>query len=195
MPSRRAALLASLLALAPLLPATASAQDDSGAERYEVTITPPKRPGSEAAKPASGEAGTEVPGSKEAAGRDGDAAPSPRADEPEPGTDRAASPAAAAPAGAPAGSAAVASKDAAPAGPPHTLQVGAFRQQKSAQSLRDELAASFHDVTVLEVQSGGEPLYRVCVGRMPHGPALDEIRRRLVAAGHPAFEVPAPGQP
>ena len=73
-----------------------------------------------------------------------------------------------------------------------TLQVGAFRARKSAASLHDALAPSFKDVAILEVQSGGEPLYRVNVGRMPHGPALDDLRRRLVAAGHPAFEIAAP---
>jgi cell division protein FtsN len=76
--------------------------------------------------------------------------------------------------------------------PQRTLQVGAFRQQKSATNLHEKLAAAFSDVTIVEVQSGGESLYRVIVGRMPHGPALDDLRHRLVAAGYPAFEVPAP---
>lgn len=72
-----------------------------------------------------------------------------------------------------------------------TMQVGAFREYDRADSLRETLAASFQDVIIVTVQSGGEPLYRVNVGRFPHGPELDAVRRRLVSAGFPAFEVAA----
>jgi cell division protein FtsN len=193
---RCALALATLVALSSWMPATAIAQVGLGAERYEVTITPPKRPGSEgagdAAQPEAGDAASPAP--KDAAKQE--SATSPDAAGQVAPTGEAATgapPAASPPSG---GTAAVAAKEKtappAPSGPPHTLQVAAFRQKKSADSLRDDLAATFQDVTVLEVQSGGEPLYRVYVGHMPHGPALDDIRRRLVAAGHPAFEVPAP---
>src|SRR5438105_4898818 len=37
-----------------VVPHNAAAQTGAGAERYEVTITPPKRPGSESAAPAPG---------------------------------------------------------------------------------------------------------------------------------------------
>ena len=63
---------------------------------------------------------------------------------------------------------------------------------KSATALRQELAG-FPDVQVSEVSSGGEPLFRVTVGRLPKGKALDELKRRLSAAGHPVFEIAAPG--
>jgi cell division protein FtsN len=75
------------------------------------------------------------------------------------------------------------------------LQVGAYRQRSSAIAMRDKLVTAFQDVAIVEVQSGGEALYRVNVGRLPRGAALDEVRRRLIAAGYPAFEVPAPSVP
>jgi len=179
------------LASAPV----ALAQVGLGAERYEVTITPPKRPGSqtppEPATPRS--PGTDAaPGA--AAPHDSSTGAPPEAAQPP-----ASSAAVTAPGNAAQGDSATARSVTEPAAartatdaPPHTLQVGAFRQRKSALSLRDALAASFQDVTIVEVQSGGEPLYRVTVGRLPHGAALDELRRRLVATGHPAFEIVAP---
>lgn len=147
-----------------------------------MTITPPKRPGSEAAPAES------APGAAPAAE---DAAASPA-------TDAAASPEAKAPATpgaagslAPADAGTVAAKPAANL-PLRTLQVGAFRHRGSARELQGELAADFPDVTVIEVKSGGEPLYRVNVGRLPKGKALDDLRGRLAAAGHASFDVEAP---
>jgi cell division protein FtsN len=175
--------LALMLALALLGPGEARAQAGPGAERYEVTITPPKRPGTgttpeegDATETESLEPGEEIP------------------------------PAAADSAIPPGNSASAAETTSAPrrtvaapapttAGPLRTLQVGAYRRRSSADQLRDALLATFRDVTVLEVESGGEPLYRVNVGRMPRGPALEDLKRRLLAAGHPAFEVLAPGSP
>lgn len=165
----------------------AVAQVGLGAERYEVTITPPKRPGTEA--PVDAEAGSAA----ESAPAAGPAASLPPTD---PDNVLGAAPAAAGSAAtAPAPSAAATDPSSArPAAnaPLRTLQVGAFRQQQRAADLRDGLAPDFRDVQVVEVQSGGEPLYRVIVGRQPHGPALDDLKRRLTAAGHPAFEIPAP---
>lgn len=168
----------------------ASAQGGSGAERYEVTITPPKRPGSEPAAVAA-------PGDAASAPADAAAHAAPAA---ESGA-AAAKGSDAARGDGHAGAAATATPTAAPApraaanAPMHTLQVGAFRQRKSATTLRDALAASFQDVSIVEVQSGGEPLFRVNVGNLPHGPALDELRRKVVAAGYAAFEVAAPTAP
>lgn len=195
-------------------PRATLAQSPTGAERYEVTITPPKRPGSVA---------EEAPVAVAPAGIESGAAPaadpgSPLSDaEPENGAGAAASAPLATTAGAAAhdpapapeaaagtaaasgaGGAAVAAlappspPSAAPSGPLRTLQVGAFRQHGSAESLHEKLHGSFADVSVIEVQSGGEPLYRVNVGRLPRGPALDDLRKRLIAAGYAAFEVAAP---
>ena len=200
---RTAPLLAAGLLLPSLMTATAArAQVGLGAERYEVTITPPKRPGTEAPVDAEGAAAASpATGAPEGAAPAANDAADPAAGESAPGG--AASPAeAAAPTSAasaapaasvPAASAPAPSAKPVPSNlPPKTLQVGAFRQKDSAADLRDKLAAGFPDVAIVEVQSGGEPLYRVIVGRLPRGPGLDDLKRRLAAAGHPAFEVPAP---
>lgn len=185
-PSARSLALGLALLAAVAGPASpAGAQVGLGAERYEVTITPPKRPGTEA--PVDAESGAAPAAGPVAATPPTDpnnvlgAEPAPTAaTTPRPAT------APAAPATNPAPARAAANA------PLRTLQVGAFRQQASANELRDVLSANFQDVQVVEVQSGGEPLYRVNVGRLPRGPALDDLKKRLVAAGHPAFEVPAP---
>jgi len=169
----------------------AAAQVGLGAERYEVTITPPKRPGTEA--PVDAEAGQ-----AESAPAAGPAASVPPTD-----PDNVLGAAPAAPLAAPRSTATAPAPSAATAADPstvrpatnaplRTLQVGAFRQQERAADLRDGLSSNFQEVQVVEVMSGGEPLYRVVVGRQPRGPALDDLKRRLTAAGHPAFEIPAP---
>jgi len=169
----------------------ALAQAGAGAQRYEVTITPPKRTGSE--QPAENQPGADETGDapQEAPDNAGaaDAAGPARS-----GTNGAA----AAPDGSEAGSgvAAVAPPSmqpvAVPAGPPRSLQVGAFRTRRLADDLQRKLAAACPDVVVVEVLSGGEPLYRVHVGRIARGPQLDALKRDLLAAGHASFEVPAP---
>jgi cell division protein FtsN len=176
--------IASLALSQPVL-----AQVGLGAERYEVTITPPKRPGSETA-PAATPPGAAAETAPKAAGADTDpvlgaGAPSEAAPSTAPAPD--------AKAGAVSPNA-TASAEARvnPNLPQRTLQVGAFRQRKSAESMRDKLAATFADVVIVEIQSGGEALYRVNVGRLPRGPGLDDLRRRLVAAGYPAFDVAVP---
>lgn len=173
----------------------AAAQVGLGAERYEVTITPPKRPGSEApvdegtapgaptqATPGAGTA-NDVPGARTANETLGAVAV--------PGAPEAPASDAGAATAAPAATASAKAR-VDPNLPQRTLQVGAFRQHKSAQAMRDKLAAAFQDVVIVEVQSGGEALYRVNVGRLPRGAGLDDLRRRLVAAGYPAFDVAAP---
>ena len=165
--------------------APARAQGKAGAERYEVTITPPKRPGSEEAVveavppiPTATAPGDDVLGERPPVAASANAAvavPTPNSAT----TEQPASPVAA-------------KKTIAPNLPMRSLQIGAFRQRSSADALHQELRATFPDVIVVEVESGGSPLYRVFVGRMPHGPELDAVRRRLVAASQPAFEVAAP---
>ena len=172
-----------MLVLALVGPGDATAQAGPGAERYEVTITPPKRPGSETA-PEEGD----VPEPETGAAEGGDAIP------PTAG-DAAASPEPSSPATETTSTPRRPPAAPAPVGPLRTLQVGAYRRRSSAEELRDSLLANFRDVTILEVESGGEPLYRVNVGTMPRGAALEDLKRRLLAAGHPAFEVLAPGPP
>ncbi len=159
----------------------APAQGGPGAERYEVTITPPKRPGTENAgeastpAPADGGPGTAGPGAAPAAAAKVASSPDNVL-----GGSEAASATKPPPAPAPANA------------PLRTLQVGAFRQQASAEALRDQLASGFGDVAIVEVASGGEPLYRVNVGRLPKGPELTALKKRLADAGFPAFDVPLP---
>ncbi len=74
-------------------------------------------------------------------------------------------------------------------GPRMGFQVGAFREQRAAEDLRDKLAATFEDVYLSEVRSGGEPLYRVRVGRVTENDEAASLRKRLIAAGYPAFPV------
>ena len=187
MPDRAYALTAFVLATICVAlaaaPDVATAQDGAGAERYEVTITPPKRPGSETAPEAGAAA---VPAPDSAAPGTGDGAQA-KVAEPEA--------AASDPSAAPASVAMPTAAPAVPAGPPRTLQVAAFRQHERAETLRSELAESFPDVAILEIQSGGEPLYRVNVGRLPKGVELEALKKRLAAAGHPSFDVPAPAKP
>lgn len=177
--------LAIVLVLALVAPGDAIAQAGPGAERYEVTITPPKRPGSETAAEEE-----DVLAPESGAPEVGDVVP-PAADDA--ATPRGTSAPAAETASTPKRTVAPSAAAAVPAGPLRTLQVGAYRRRSSAEELRDALLANFRDVTILEVESGGEPLFRVNVGRLPKGAALEDLKRRLLAAGHPAFEVLAPG--
>lgn len=202
-PSRQPWLAVLALTLAASAPGRMAAAEDqaasppvrSGVQHYEVTIAPPHRPGTEVPEPAAAE-GVEPESEPPAAG----AAPATSAPAP-------VHPAPAAPGTAASGMAApttggAATESSAPPaaaakagdesrGPRLSLQVGAYRQRPSAEKLRDTLSASFRDVAVIDTTSGGEPLYRVRVGRLPKGAALEEMKRRLLAAGYPAFEVPA----
>ena len=147
------------------LHASSAAAQNAGADHYEVTIAPPPRPGKEPA--------AQPPTPPPADADDGaDASPAPGA------------PTATAPAPA-----AAASQAAKPVGPLRSLQVGAYRQRRSAEAMSEKLGDAFGDVQLVEVDSGGEKLYRVRVGRLPAGPALNDLKSRLLAAGYPAFEV------
>jgi len=176
-------------------PTRAGAQAGAGAESYEVTISPPRRPGSEPAQADAQDAAQA--GAQQTPGPAGEQAKALAATassgaliQPPPASAAGTGAAAGAASAGPSASAAPdANRAVASAGPLHTLQVGAFRQQASATSLRDKLATGFPDVTVTQALSGGEPIYRVNVGRMPHGDGLDDLRHRLSAAGYPAFEV------
>ncbi len=69
------------------------------------------------------------------------------------------------------------------------LQVGAFRSLDSANELKDKLSRQFEDVYVSEVISGGDPLFRVRVGRLTTNVQRDALSSRLQAAGYPSFRV------
>ena len=70
-----------------------------------------------------------------------------------------------------------------------SLQVGAFRNLKSAHALQRKLARTFSDVYISTVESGGEPLYRVRVGRFRTADESLTLKSRLLAAGFPSFRV------
>ncbi|MBI5504576.1 MAG: SPOR domain-containing protein [Deltaproteobacteria bacterium] len=175
--------------------AAAAQREPKGAEqRYEVTIAPPHRPGSSVAQPADAN-DDETPGA--APKQNADSAPAANAAESGAPAAVAGEPSQAGQAEGSTAAAAAATATAKAEGPRLTLQVGAYRQRRSAEQLRDKLAASFRDVAIVDATSGGEPLYRVRVGRLPKGPALEDMKRRLLAAGYPAFEIAAgdPQQP
>jgi len=195
----RGAAFTAAVALATLgaFPAAAEQREPKGAEqRYEVTIAPPHRPGSETPQAIAPDNETGLAQPDRGSNSNSDAAQDTSAADEAPSlSDPAASPP---PTGQPESSRnAAGPTQAAPAtaakaeGPRLTLQVGAYRLKRSAEKLRDTLAATFRDVTILDTTSGGEPLYRVRVGKLPKGPALEDIKRRLLAAGYPAFEVAA----
>jgi type II secretory pathway predicted ATPase ExeA/cell division protein FtsN len=77
------------------------------------------------------------------------------------------------------------------AGAPISLQVGAFRELKSAADLRARLQKSFADVYISTIDSGGEPLYRVRVGRFRSDDEADRTKTALQSEGYPSFRVPA----
>ena len=99
-------------------------------------------------------------------------------------------PAATGTAPAPAASAAI------PAPPPAaaakggvSLQVGAFRELKSAHDLRNRLQGKFSDVHISTTDSGGEPLYRVRVGHFGSEDDSLSTKESLQAAGFASFRV------
>lgn len=172
--------VAATVALTAGAAAAAGEQRDAkgGEQRYEVTIAPPHRPGAPMPEPPESD--------EEGSGAEQDQQESAPPDAAAPENGATTPPASDAKSGA-----VTASATAKTATPRMALQVGAYRQKSSAEKLRATLSESFKDVTIVETMSGGEPLYRVRVGRIPKGPALEDTRRRLLAAGYSAFEVPA----
>jgi len=70
-----------------------------------------------------------------------------------------------------------------------SLQVGAFRELKSAHELRNRLQGNFADVHISTTDSGGEPLYRVRVGHFGTEDDATRMKESLQAAGFAAFRV------
>jgi len=71
----------------------------------------------------------------------------------------------------------------------YALQIGAFRELRSAIALKGRLAATFSDVYVSTVESGGEPLYRIRIGSFSTPEETLPLKMQLQAAGHPSFRV------
>ena len=80
-------------------------------------------------------------------------------------------------------------KPAATSGAAISLQVGAFRELKSAADLRARLQERFSDVFISTVESGGEPLYRVRVGHFRSEAESETTKSSLQAAGFASFRV------
>jgi type II secretory pathway predicted ATPase ExeA/cell division septation protein DedD len=70
-----------------------------------------------------------------------------------------------------------------------SLQVGAFRELKSAADLRARLQEKFSDVHISTIDSGGEPLYRVRVGHFRTEDESNATKSSLQAAGFASFRV------
>ncbi len=70
-----------------------------------------------------------------------------------------------------------------------SLQVGAFRELRSAAELKARVQRAFDDVHISRIESGGEPLYRVRVGQFPDAEATEATKLKLQAAGYPSFRV------
>lgn len=70
-----------------------------------------------------------------------------------------------------------------------SLQVGAFRELKSAADLRARLQQKFSDVYISTVDSGGEPLYRVRVGHFRTEDESNATKSSLQSAGFASFRV------
>lgn len=162
---------------------------EDASKPYEVQIKPPQRPDS-----AGGAGSAAGPGSK--------ATGTARAPEPEIGNrigDRETVitvPGIPGPLTPPATDSATARNAPSPAdleaGPRVALQVGAFRERASAEALKNELTRKFSEVYVSTIHSGGEPLYRVRVGRFTSPDETTPLRSRLQAAGYASFRVTEP---
>ena len=74
-----------------------------------------------------------------------------------------------------------------PGQPVYTLQVGAFRDLKTAVKIRTELLERFTDIEIVENQSGGESLFRVRVGHAASKEELAGLKSKLRKAGYPSF--------
>jgi type II secretory pathway predicted ATPase ExeA len=76
-------------------------------------------------------------------------------------------------------------------GPTESLQVGAFRELRSAADMKARLQKHFGDVYISTIESGGEPLYRVRIGRFRTNVDTLHMIQLLQAAGYPSFRVKA----
>ena len=69
----------------------------------------------------------------------------------------------------------------------YTLQLGSFAQRENAQQLRDRLASSYRDVSIVPLQARDGTYYRVQLGTFSNRTDAEEQARRLAQAGFPAI--------
>ncbi|HWX78239.1 MAG TPA: septal ring lytic transglycosylase RlpA family protein [Candidatus Acidoferrales bacterium] len=69
----------------------------------------------------------------------------------------------------------------------YTLQVGSFAQLENAQNLRDRLAKSYSDVSIIPLQMKDVTYYRVQLGNFSNRAAAEERARQVAQAGFPVI--------
>jgi len=69
----------------------------------------------------------------------------------------------------------------------YTLQVGSFAQLENAQNLRDRLAKSYSDVSIIPLQAKDVTYYRVQLGNFSNRAAAEERARQVAQAGFPVI--------
>jgi len=74
-----------------------------------------------------------------------------------------------------------------PASLDYTLQMGSFSQLENAQQLRDRLAKSFLDVTIIPLRLKDVTYYRVQVGNFSNRAAAEEQARQVAQTGFPVI--------
>ena len=69
----------------------------------------------------------------------------------------------------------------------YTLQLGSFSQIENAQQLRDRLASSYAEVSIVPLQAKDATYYRVQLGTFSNRNAAEERARQLSQAGLPVI--------
>ena len=69
----------------------------------------------------------------------------------------------------------------------YTLQMGSFSQLENARQLRDRLAKSFSDVTVVPLRMKEVTYYRVQLGNFSNRAAAEEQARQVAGTGFPVI--------
>ena len=68
-----------------------------------------------------------------------------------------------------------------------TLQLGSFSQLENAQQLRDRLAKSFPDVSIVPLQMKNATFYRVQMGKFSDREVAEEQAKQLTQSGFPVM--------
>ncbi len=74
-----------------------------------------------------------------------------------------------------------------PASLDYTLQLGSFSQRENAEQLRDRLAKSHADVTIVPLEAKDVTYYRVRLGTFTNRATAEEQARQLAQAGFPVI--------
>jgi len=69
----------------------------------------------------------------------------------------------------------------------YTLQLGSFSQRENAEQLRDRLAKSHADVTIVPLEAKDVTYYRVRLGTFTNRVTAEEQARQLAQAGFPVI--------